>query len=327
MKIAASSILSTQDSEKRYRSPSCQWEIHCSFKQQKGPRTLNMKMILTSMIIAALTTAPLAQGLSECNLTQPRSHKCFGILGQPLIFYLPTSLNTKTRLEKNTDVILKLANYSLLNINEKYRSRSTFFTNGTFMLRSATKNDSGGYKMEKHTPDGVLLHTIIVELDILAPVSEPAVSQTCLSPEQMTVSCFSEGDEVEFTLSLHDNSLIQTRPMKTDKHNVLNIAISLHGQMMGNLTCIVQNNVSRAQTVVRLRNCTDTISHLSALNVVVVASISILLLDLALLLGIKYFNRTTNPITVNEVHAGVVYSVRVKQHTRKTPTTSHQNAN
>ncbi|XP_039474064.1 uncharacterized protein LOC120442211 [Oreochromis aureus] len=286
-----------------------------------------MKMILTSMIIAALTTAPLAQGFSECNLTQPRSHKCFGILGQPLIFYLSTSLNTKTRFEKNTDVILNLKNYSLLNINEKYRSRSTLFTNGTFMLSSATKNDSGEYKMEKHASDGVLLHKIIVELDILAPVSEPAISQMCLSPEQKTVSCFSEGDEVEFTLSLHDNSLIQTRPKETDNHNVLNITISLHGQMMGNLTCIVQNNVSREQRVIRLRSCTDKVSHLSALNVVVVASTSILLLDLALLLGIKYFNRTTNPITVNEVHAAVVYSVRVKQHTRKTPTTSHQNAN
>ncbi|XP_019219205.1 uncharacterized protein LOC109203855 [Oreochromis niloticus] len=278
-----------------------------------------MNMILTSMIIAAVTTAPLAQGFLDCNLTQPISHKCFGILGQPLMFYLPTSLNTKTRLEKNTDIILKLANYSLLNINEKYRSRSTFFTNGTFMLRSATKNDSGGYKMEKHTSDGVLLHTIIVELDILAPVSEPAISQTCLSPEQKTVSCFSEGDEVEFTLSLHDNSLIQTRPKKTDKHNVSNIAISLHGQMMGDLTCIVQNNVSRAQTVVHLRSCKDTVSHLSVVNVVVVTSISILLLVLALFLGMKCFNKTTNSITVNEVDAEeeVVYSdVRVKQQTK-----------
>ncbi|CAI5642993.1 unnamed protein product [Oreochromis niloticus] len=288
-----------------------------------------MNMILTSMIIAALTTAPLAQGFSECNLTQPRSHKCFGILGQSLIFYLPTSLNTKTKLEKNTDIILKLKNYSLLNINEEYKSRSTFFTNGTFMLSSATKNDSGEYKMEKHASNGLLLHKTIVELDILAPVSKPAVSQMCLSPEQKTVSCFSEGDEVEFTLSLHDNSLIQTRPKKTDKHNVSNIAISLHGQMMGNLTCIVQNNVSREQTVVRLRSCTDTISNLSVLNVVVVTSISILLLVLVLLLGMKCFNKTTNRITVNEVDAeeDVVYSdVRVKQQTNKTTTTSHQNA-
>lgn len=92
-----------------------------------------------------------------------------------------------------------------------------------------------------------------------APVSKPAISQTCLSPEQKTVSCFSEGDEVEFTLSLHDNSLIQTRPKKTDKHNVLNIAISLHGQLMGILTCIVQNNVSREQRVIRLRSCTGRV--------------------------------------------------------------------
>ncbi|XP_035761281.1 uncharacterized protein LOC118453808 [Neolamprologus brichardi] len=93
-----------------------------------------------------------------------------------------------------------------------------------------------------------------------APVSKPTLSQTCLSPEQMKISCFSEGDGVQLILSLDGQIMEQTRPKKTDKHNVLNIAISLRGQLMGNLTCIVQNNVSREQRVIRLRNCTAPVS-------------------------------------------------------------------
>lgn len=41
------------------------------------------------------------------------------------------------------------------------------------MLSSATKNDSGEYKMEKHASDGVLLHKIIVELDVLGKTTIP----------------------------------------------------------------------------------------------------------------------------------------------------------
>ncbi|GLD46651.1 uncharacterized protein AKAME5_000098700 [Lates japonicus] len=39
-----------------------------------------------------------------------------------------------------------------------------------------------------------------------APVSKPDVSQTCLSPEQMAVSCSSDGDGVEFILTLDGHS-------------------------------------------------------------------------------------------------------------------------
>ncbi len=44
-----------------------------------------------------------------------------------------------------------------------------------------------------------------------AAVSKPAVSQKCLSPEQMKVSCSSEGDGIEFILTLDSQLLTQTR--------------------------------------------------------------------------------------------------------------------
>ena len=103
-----------------------------------------------------------------------------------------------------------------------------------------------------------------------APVSEPAVSQTCLSPEQMGVSCSTEGDEVQFIFSLDDHLLMQTRThiqsqqnwtvgtqsLTTDKQDKAHILIiSLFGQLTGNLTCRVWNNVSRDEKVIHLKSC------------------------------------------------------------------------
>ncbi|XP_035761277.1 uncharacterized protein LOC118453804 [Neolamprologus brichardi] len=135
-------------------------------------------------------------------------------------------------------------------------------TNGTLKLEKATKNDSGEYSMETHSStEGVLLHRVNIHLHILAPVSEPAVTQMCLSSKQMTVSCFSEGDEVEFILSLDDKLLIQPTANGIEKNSIPNVNINLPGQLMGNLTCVAQNNVSRKQTITQLTSCTAPVSE------------------------------------------------------------------
>lgn len=94
-----------------------------------------------------------------------------------------------------------------------------------------------------------------------ALVSKPAVSQVCLSPEQKTVSFSSEGDEVEFILLLDDNLLIKTQPKIAENHSISNVTISLHGELMGKLMCIVQNNISREQTIIHLIRCAGNIKN------------------------------------------------------------------
>lgn len=104
-----------------------------------------------------------------------------------------------------------------------------------------------------------------------ALVSKPAVSQMCLSPEQMNISCSSEGDEVEFTLTLDGHLLLQTKgrnlsqsswtinSQTEDKSSVSNVTISLYGQLTGHLVCHVRNNVSRDETIVHLTSCKGTV--------------------------------------------------------------------
>ena len=110
-----------------------------------------------------------------------------------------------------------------------------------------------------------------------APVSEPAVSQMCFSPEEMKVSCSSEGDVKEFSLSLDGYILMQTRNHnqskrnwtvdtqsltgitdKQDKANVSSVSIRLHGHLTGNLMCRVWNNISRDEKVIHLKSCKGT---------------------------------------------------------------------
>lgn len=119
---------------------------------------------------------------------------------------------------------------------------------------------------------------MFVSVCLPVPVSKPAVSQMCLSPEQMNISCSAEGDRVEFILTLDSLLLMQTRgnsqspsssTMNTqspagsktgpDKASVSTVTISLNGQLTGNLMCQVWNNVGKEETVIQLKRCQGTV--------------------------------------------------------------------
>ncbi|CAK6981669.1 uncharacterized protein LOC122995085 isoform X2 [Scomber scombrus] len=132
----------------------------------------------------------------------------------------------------------------------------------------------------------------------------------------MKVSCSSEGDEVQFILSLDGHLLMQTRThnqsqrnwkgdtqsLTTDKHdraNVSNVSISLYGQLTGNLTCRVWNNFSRDEKVIHLKSCKDCVSCFPVVTVAVIASVA-LLLHVALCVGLKHLKKKPTQITVHE---------------------------
>ncbi|XP_036975778.1 uncharacterized protein LOC119031424 [Acanthopagrus latus] len=243
-------------------------------------------------LIFTLATAALAKGAIECNfseLTGPR--RCFGEAGQPLIFHLPNPVNPDIILKKdNNHLILKLKGHSVT-MHEVYES----FTSGILRLGKATKRHSGDYLLEEFGSDGKLLKQLSVHLEIFALVSKPAVSQMCLSPEQMNVSCSSEGGEVDFTLTLDGHLLLQTKGPSLsqsswtinghseDKPGVSKVTISLYGQLTGRLMCRVQNNVSRDETTVHLTSCKG-VSSFTVVTVAVTASVVTLVLPVLLCL-------------------------------------------
>lgn len=97
----------------------------------------------------------------------------------------------------------------------------------------------------------------------------------CLSPERMNVTCSSEGDDVELTLTLDNLLLMRTgghsyspsnrtpdmadSAAKQNESSTANVTISLNGQWTGNVACRVWNNVSRDETVIHLKSCKGTV--------------------------------------------------------------------
>ncbi|MED6259246.1 hypothetical protein ATANTOWER_019609 [Ataeniobius toweri] len=144
--------------------------------------------------------------------------------------------------------------------------------------------------------------TINISLQILVPVSHPAMFQACLSPEQRIVNCSAEGEDTEFSFSLDNNPLIQTKAGSLKNKSV---TISLSGQLTGNLHCKVQNKVSSKRTVINLTSCKDTNVLTLALTIHV---IWVLPLFLAFFSCIKSFNKKRSPTTLRKVSAEVVYS-------------------
>ncbi|KAM9728519.1 uncharacterized protein ACNS7B_016426 [Menidia menidia] len=202
-------------------------------------------MTLISLLITVCVAIDLVKGVMECNVTKPtETQQCFGALGEPLIFHLPVNESVKTMLKKGSKLLLKW--------NGSTRYPSTKPDKGTFRIDQITKNDAGVYQLEIHSSVGKLLQKTNIILKLLAAVTQPAVSHRYLSAEQMTVSCSAEGDEVNLTLSLDNNTLIHSRPESTESQTLTEITIRLHGQLVGKLVCDVQNNVSRKQTDVQV---------------------------------------------------------------------------
>ncbi|XP_028277915.1 sodium-dependent phosphate transport protein 2A-like [Parambassis ranga] len=254
------------------------------------------------LIITALPTA-LAKGSTECHFSASAETLCFGEVGQPLMFHLSNKANTSLVLMKDYKYrILRKNNYKTMKTHQKHMNQSE-----TLKLGNATKQHSGDYSLEVFGPDGRLLRKINVHLEIQAPVSKPAVSQMCSSPEQMQVICSTMGDKVELILSLDGQVLIQTRDQnqllsnRTANKSVNSVlTINIHGQMTGNLMCQVWNNVSQEQTVIHLTACEDPNSYI--VIEAVRAGVAALILT-TLCLSIYYVHKKTRAMPVNEVCA------------------------
>ncbi|KAK2828104.1 hypothetical protein Q5P01_019138 [Channa striata] len=208
-----------------------------------------------------------------------------------------------------TAALVKVKNQKIT-LNENYtesQNEAAFFTNGTLILGNAVKKHAGKYVLDIFGSNGNLLNKVSVHLEIQEPVSEPAVSQMCVSPEQMKVSCSSNGDPIEFSLKLAGQLMMPTGDQslspknwtpnkqslaeseaKEDKSSVSEITTILHGQLTGSLECIVWNKVSKQETVIQLTSCKDSPAPPLVVTVAVIVSVVVLLLVLLTLrVGIK----------------------------------------
>ena len=100
-------------------------------------------------------------GLMACNISESTKHQqCVGAVGEPLIFYLPTTA-TKITLNKNQTIILRIVNNTFIDSDF-----FTFFTNGTVKLNNVLKKHFGDYLWEFFKSDGKLSHEVKMHLEI-----------------------------------------------------------------------------------------------------------------------------------------------------------------
>lgn len=106
----------------------------------------------------------------ECNFSESMEPlKCFGALGDPLIFHLPMIEKNMMLKKENTSTILnlnRLNTHLKVNLHKKYVDHCTFFDNGTLKMNNARRTDSGHYRLQTHGSNGIFLYEINMHLEI-----------------------------------------------------------------------------------------------------------------------------------------------------------------
>ncbi|XP_047657153.1 uncharacterized protein LOC113648365 isoform X5 [Tachysurus fulvidraco] len=121
--------------------------------------------------------------------------------------------------------------------------------NKTMILTSAERGNSGTYTLEIFNGDGRSKGSYTLQVNIEAQVSSVNVSYSCLSPGVMKVTCSAEGDNLHFSWTSDFNTLPQLENGTS--------TVTLEQDHQGNITCHVENHVSRDHYTAE-RQCTET---------------------------------------------------------------------
>ncbi|KAK2829103.1 hypothetical protein Q7C36_017093 [Tachysurus vachellii] len=113
----------------------------------------------------------------------------------------------------------------------------------TIILTSAERNNSGTYTLTIFDVDGRNKSSSTLQVNIEAQVSSVNVSYSCLSPGVMKVNCSAEGDNLHFSWT--SNTLPQLENGTS--------TVTLKQDHQGNITCHVENNVSRDHDTAELQ--------------------------------------------------------------------------
>ncbi|XP_075884681.1 uncharacterized protein LOC142889890 [Nelusetta ayraudi] len=196
-------------------------------------------MISILAVFMVLTSSAQAKGSIECNfvITPPQT-ECSGASGQLLLFHLPKS---GIMLKKDeSDRILEIPINGTGTLYMKYTNETKFLSNGTLMLGRAKTSHSGKYTLERHGNNGTIQREVM-HVQIQAAVSMVYLSQWCKSAENRIVTCYAEGDQLNFNLTL-DGELLQLKQGRPGSRSIM-----LPGNRTGMLVCTVWNHFSQQQ--------------------------------------------------------------------------------
>ncbi|XP_047657169.1 uncharacterized protein LOC113651602 isoform X3 [Tachysurus fulvidraco] len=149
---------------------------------------------------------------------------------------------------KTTSLILRYRKQSPPPTPTKYFPRWQFVNdNKTMILTSAERNDSGTYTLNIFDVDGRIKSNSTLQVNIEAQVSSVKVSYSCLSSGVMKVTCSADGDNLHFSWTSDFNTLPQLENGTS--------TVTLEQDHQGNITCHVENHVSRDHDTAELHQC------------------------------------------------------------------------
>ncbi|XP_047657157.1 carcinoembryonic antigen-related cell adhesion molecule 5-like isoform X3 [Tachysurus fulvidraco] len=169
---------------------------------------------------------------------------CYVAVGQRLHLQMPledgfdlktTSLILRYRKTQNSSSTPRLPRWQFVNDNK------------TMILTSAERNDSGTYTLNIYDVDGRSKGSYTLQVNIEAQVSSVNVSYSCLFSGVMKVTCSADGDNLHFSWTSDFNTLPQLENGTS--------TVTLEQDHQGNITCHVENHVSRHHDTAELHQC------------------------------------------------------------------------
>ncbi|XP_047657155.1 uncharacterized protein LOC113659134 isoform X1 [Tachysurus fulvidraco] len=187
-------------------------------------------------------TGSVFQDHVVCRFNQIR--QCYVAVGQRLYLQMPledefdlmtTSLILRYRKTQSSPPTPRLPRWQFVNDNK------------TMILTSAERSDSGTYTLNIYDGDGRSKGSYTLQVNIEAQVSSVKVSYSCLSSGVMKVNCSADGDNLHFSWTSDFNTLPQLENGTS--------TVTLEQDHQGNITCHVENHVSRDHDTAELHQC------------------------------------------------------------------------
>ncbi|XP_035263348.1 T-cell surface antigen CD2-like isoform X2 [Anguilla anguilla] len=132
-------------------------------------------------------------------------------------------------------------------------SECEIFENGSLLIKTASKNDTGNYTVESFNSSGRMISRTGIELIIIEAVSRPAVRSSCTLDGRVLLACsVDRGDRVRLQWAgLTNLSSLSPQPAQTETERTL----YLFGSTPGHVLCVAENPVSKKSSRSTVKGC------------------------------------------------------------------------
>ncbi|XP_053544390.1 uncharacterized protein LOC128635427 isoform X1 [Ictalurus punctatus] len=241
------------------------------------------------------------------------SSLCYVALGQRLHLQIPLEYRFELKITDKTSTTRSILRYIKTQSDPPKPNdpRWQFDKDKTIILTSAERSDSGTYTLDTFDANGNNKGSYTLQLYIEAKVSSVSIQYNCLFPEVRKVHCSADGDNLQFSWTSESTIRLENE----------NSTLVLDKNNDGNVTCHVENHVSRDNNSIELQSCPNFTLIILSLVCVLLIVLSVLAFYIYKRLGLwKKGQKDPSQDGKELVYADITHLPTNKTETR--PTTS-----